>query len=248
MWDGVSCVDRVRHGAVTGIGGDRRMQAAWRVPFPCGRRGRPLRRRLQFTREAGTWMLRGRRAGNTYRRRRHGWRHGLRLGLHCAAAVRIMAIFRASGHGLCALAVVRAPSCRTSRTAVRRRPNPGPYPLAVILITRAAGAGRPSRSRRIAFVDGRQAQNSYELARNGSARRPAPARRRSLEHGRRKRSPRPAGAAARLAECEILFNDPSRQALDPAAQEKAEGEYQIDRQRINDDLQRAIEAIRRGPG
>lgn len=54
--------------------------------------------------------------------------------------------------------------------------------------------------------------------------------------------------AGRLAECEILFSDPSRQALDPAAQEKAESEYQIDRQRINDDLERAIEAIRRGPG
>ena len=53
-------------------------------------------------------------------------------------------------------------------------------------------------------------------------------------------------AAGRLAECEILFNDPSRQALDPAAREKAEGEYQIDRQRINDDLERAIDAIRRG--
>ncbi len=55
-------------------------------------------------------------------------------------------------------------------------------------------------------------------------------------------------AAGRLAEVEILFNDPSRQALDPAAREKAESEYQIDRQRINDDLERAIEAIRRGPG
>jgi hypothetical protein len=30
--------------------------------------------------------------------------------------------------------------------------------------------------------------------------------------------------------------------------EKAEGEYQIDRQRINDDLDRAIDAIRRGRG
>lgn len=55
-------------------------------------------------------------------------------------------------------------------------------------------------------------------------------------------------AAARLAECEILFNDPLRQALDPVAREKAEGEYQIDRQRINDDLKRAIDAIRRGRG
>ena len=55
-------------------------------------------------------------------------------------------------------------------------------------------------------------------------------------------------AAGRLAECEILFNDSSRQALDPVAREKAEGEYQIDRQRINDDLKRAIDGIRRGRG
>ncbi len=55
-------------------------------------------------------------------------------------------------------------------------------------------------------------------------------------------------AAGRLAECEILFNDTLRQALDPVAREKAEGEYQIDRQRINDDLERAIDAIRRGRG
>lgn len=55
-------------------------------------------------------------------------------------------------------------------------------------------------------------------------------------------------AAGRLAECEILFNDPLRQALDPVAREKAEAEYQIDRQRINDDLERAIDAIRRGRG
>ena len=53
-------------------------------------------------------------------------------------------------------------------------------------------------------------------------------------------------AAARLAELEILFNDPLRELRDPAQQEKAEGEYQIDRQRINADLERAIEAIRRG--
>ena len=35
---------------------------------------------------------------------------------------------------------------------------------------------------------------------------------------------------------------------DPAEREKAEGEYQIDRQRINDDVDRAIDAIRRGRG
>ena len=56
-------------------------------------------------------------------------------------------------------------------------------------------------------------------------------------------------AAARLAECEILFNDPLKELRDPVEQEKAEREYQIDRQRINDDLDRAIDAIRLGqPG
>jgi hypothetical protein len=55
-------------------------------------------------------------------------------------------------------------------------------------------------------------------------------------------------AAARLAEREILFHDSLKQVRDPVEQEKAEGEYQIDRQRINADLDRAIDAIRRGPG
>src|SRR6476659_4497912 len=55
-------------------------------------------------------------------------------------------------------------------------------------------------------------------------------------------------AAARLAECEILFKDALKSISDPAEREKAEGEYQIDRQRINDDRDRAIEAIRRGRG
>jgi hypothetical protein len=55
-------------------------------------------------------------------------------------------------------------------------------------------------------------------------------------------------AAARLAECEILFKDALKRTPDPAEREKAEGEYQIDRQRINDDRDRAIEAIRRGRG
>ena len=53
-------------------------------------------------------------------------------------------------------------------------------------------------------------------------------------------------AASRLAELEILFNEPLKYLRDPAEQEKAEAEYQIDRQRINADLERAIEAIRRG--
>jgi len=51
-------------------------------------------------------------------------------------------------------------------------------------------------------------------------------------------------AAARLAEVEIRFHDPSQQRLDPAAREKAEAEYQIDRQRIHADLERAIAGIR----
>ena len=55
-------------------------------------------------------------------------------------------------------------------------------------------------------------------------------------------------AAARLAECEILFSDALKQTLDPVEREKAEGEYQTDRRRINDDLDRAIDAIRRGKG
>ena len=51
-------------------------------------------------------------------------------------------------------------------------------------------------------------------------------------------------ATARLAECEILFKDALKNIVEPAEREKAEGEYQIDRQRINDDRDRALEAIR----
>lgn len=51
-------------------------------------------------------------------------------------------------------------------------------------------------------------------------------------------------ATARLAELEILFKDGLKKILEPAEREKAEGEYQIDRQRINDDRDRALEAIR----
>ena len=53
-------------------------------------------------------------------------------------------------------------------------------------------------------------------------------------------------ATSRLAEREILFRDAMQKTGDPAEREKAEREYQIDRQRINDDCGRAIEAIRRG--
>ena len=52
-------------------------------------------------------------------------------------------------------------------------------------------------------------------------------------------------AAARLAEREILFRDAMQKIKDPAEREKAEHEYQVDRRRINDDCERAIETIRR---
>ena len=55
-------------------------------------------------------------------------------------------------------------------------------------------------------------------------------------------------AAARLAELDIHFNDARNQFRDPAEQEKAEAENQIDRQRVNADLERAIAEIRRGRG
>ena len=54
-------------------------------------------------------------------------------------------------------------------------------------------------------------------------------------------------AASRLAEREILFRDAMRKNADPAEREKAEEGYRIDRQRIEDDRDRAIESIRRGP-
>lgn len=54
-------------------------------------------------------------------------------------------------------------------------------------------------------------------------------------------------AASRLAEREILFRDGMRKNADPAEREKAEEGYRIDRQRIEDDRDRAIEAIRGGP-
>ena len=53
-------------------------------------------------------------------------------------------------------------------------------------------------------------------------------------------------ASSRLAEREILFRDSMRKTPEPETREKAEAEYQVDRQRINDDCERAIEAIRKG--
>lgn len=55
-------------------------------------------------------------------------------------------------------------------------------------------------------------------------------------------------ATSRFAEREILFRDRMQRTADPAEREKAEHEYQVDRQRITDDCERAIEAIRRQAG
>jgi hypothetical protein len=55
-------------------------------------------------------------------------------------------------------------------------------------------------------------------------------------------------ASSRLAECEILFKDAMKKTAEPDARAAAEREYQIDRQRINDDCEKAIEGIRRGKG
>jgi hypothetical protein len=53
-------------------------------------------------------------------------------------------------------------------------------------------------------------------------------------------------SASRLAEREILFRDAMKKYAEPPEREKAEEEYRIDRQRIEDDRDRAIEKIRRG--
>lgn len=51
-------------------------------------------------------------------------------------------------------------------------------------------------------------------------------------------------AASRLAELEIRFHDAGQRVRDPAEQEKADAEYQIDRKRVDADLERAIARIR----
>jgi len=53
-------------------------------------------------------------------------------------------------------------------------------------------------------------------------------------------------AASRLAEQEILFRDAMRKIADPAERDKAEDEYRINRKRIEDDRDRAIESIHGG--
>jgi hypothetical protein len=55
-------------------------------------------------------------------------------------------------------------------------------------------------------------------------------------------------ATSRFAEREILFRDAMKRTDDPTEREKAEREYQLDRQRITDVCERSIEAIRRQAG
>jgi hypothetical protein len=93
-------------------------------------------------------------------------------------------------------------------------------------------------------------KSSYDLAMerlraadraSGTAEAPlSPAQKKDIAEARRV-------ATSRLAEREILFKDAMRKTADPAEREKAEREYQIDRQRINDDLERTLESIRRPP-
>jgi hypothetical protein len=93
-------------------------------------------------------------------------------------------------------------------------------------------------------------KSSYDLAmerlraadrESGTAEAPlSPAQKKDIAEARRV-------ATSRLAEREIFFKDAIRKTAEPAEREKAEREYQIDRQRINDDLERTIESIRRLP-
>lgn len=53
-------------------------------------------------------------------------------------------------------------------------------------------------------------------------------------------------AASRLAEREIYFRDAVKKTASRAERDKVEEEYRTDRQRIEDDRDRAIEKIRSG--
>lgn len=95
---------------------------------------------------------------------------------------------------------------------------------------------------------GKGPKSSFDLAmerlraadrKSGTAEPPlTPAQKKEIAEARRV-------ATSRLAEREILFRDEMRKTGDPAEREKAEREYQIDRQRINDDCESSIEKIRR---
>ena len=51
---------------------------------------------------------------------------------------------------------------------------------------------------------------------------------------------------AKIAELEILHRGNTVAIVDPIALETAEAEYRRDRERLNDDRERKIEAVRRG--
>jgi hypothetical protein len=100
---------------------------------------------------------------------------------------------------------------------------------------REPGKGAPKSSFDLAMERLRAADQK-----SGAAELPlTPAQKKRIAEARRV-------ATSRLAEREILFRDAMQKTGDPAEREKAEREYQIDRQRINDDCERAIEGIRRG--
>ena len=52
--------------------------------------------------------------------------------------------------------------------------------------------------------------------------------------------------ASKIAEVEILHRSKKAGVIDPADREKAEQEYRRDLQRLNDDLERKVERVRRG--
>lgn len=93
-------------------------------------------------------------------------------------------------------------------------------------------------------------KSSFELAMERlRAEEPAGAKKKPLSARQKEKIAEARGvAAARLAECEILFRDALKQKNDPVERERVEGEYQIDRKRIQDDCERAIHAIRSGSG
>jgi hypothetical protein len=107
---------------------------------------------------------------------------------------------------------------------------------------------KPPAAKRTAKPETKPMKSSFELAmerlrasdrETGAAATPlTAAQKREVAEARRV-------ASARIAEREILFADSIRKIQDPAERELAEGEYQIVRLRINDDCERAMEAIRR---
>src|SRR5262249_13528395 len=91
-------------------------------------------------------------------------------------------------------------------------------------------------------------KSSYELAMERLQKsEPASGKKKSLTAAQKEKIAQPRRAAPRRRRGRrTLFHARGRRSRDPAELEKAEAEYQIDRQRINADLDRAIETIRSG--